>query len=46
MDYKKPKSTPDSGYKDPEFYMSHYQSAAEHDTKGFVLLFVRWSFIR
>lgn len=34
---KKPKTQPTEGYKDPEFYMSHYQSGAEHDTKGYVL---------
>lgn len=32
---KKPKMESSNGsYKDPEFYMSHYQSGAEHDTKG------------
>ena len=31
---KRPKTDSTAGYKDPEFYMSHYQSGAEHDTKG------------
>ncbi|CDZ97975.1 atp-dependent rna helicase dbp10 [Phaffia rhodozyma] len=31
----KKKKAKSEGYKDPEFYMSHYQSGAEHDTKGY-----------
>lgn len=43
---KKPKTEAPTSYKDPEFYMSHYQSGAEHDTKGWVLLLVPLSFPR
>jgi hypothetical protein len=35
-DFKKKPAKAEGEYKDPAFYMSHYQSSAEHDTKGCV----------